>query len=132
MSAWGPKVQELLKEHKKSAAWLAKQAKISRGTIGNWLNNPDGVRPDPDIVSKVAKAFGLKARDLAPYAGYPITASIDEDDRKRRWDELGVPPRMSAAVDDARSTLSAVDQDTLVSMIETFTASKRKAPPKSK
>jgi transcriptional regulator with XRE-family HTH domain len=131
MTAWGPKVQELLKEHKKSRAWLAREAKIGRSTITNWLNNPEGVRPEPAMVGKVAKAFGLKARDLAAFAGYPITASIDENDRKQRWEELGVPPGLSQAVDEAQRELSAVDQDTLVSMMRTFTASRRKAPPKS-
>lgn len=131
VTAWGPKVQELLTEYKKSRKWLAQKAGISRGTISNWLNNPEGVRPKPEMVTKVAKAFGLKARDLAPFAGYPVTASVDDNDRARRWVELGIPPRMSAAVEDAQGSLSAVDQDTLLSMMETFIASRRKVSPKS-
>jgi transcriptional regulator with XRE-family HTH domain len=125
MTAWGTKVNELLREHKKNAAWLAKQTKIARGTISNWLNNAEGVRPDPDNVALVAKAFGLKVRDLAPYAGYPIIESKDTDERtRRRLAIIEASPRFGDAVDDI-DRLSARDQDTIFSMIEAFVGSRK-------
>ena len=131
MTAWGTKVAELLREHKKNAAWLAKQTGIARGTISNWLNNPEGVRPEPDNVGLVAKAFGLKTRDLAPYAGYPIQDSKDTNDRsRRRLNIIEASPRFANAVDKI-DRLSARDQDTLFSMIETFVASRGDTPEES-
>lgn len=124
MTAWGTKVNELLREHKKNAAWLSKQTRIARGTISNWLNNPEGVRPEPDNVARVAKAFGLKTRDLSPYAGYPIQESNDPNDRaRRRLRIIEASPRFANAVDGI-DRLSARDQDTLFSMIETFVSSR--------
>lgn len=123
---WGTKVSELLRERKKNAAWLSKQTGIARGTISNWMNNPEGVRPEPDNVVLVARAFGLKARDLAPYAGYPITESKDPDDRmRRRLAIVQASARLQHAVD-AIDRLSARDQDTLFSMIEAFATSRDK------
>ena len=124
MTAWGTKVNELLRERGKNAAWLAKQTGIARGTISNWLNNPEGVRPEPDNVGLVAKAFGLKTRDLAPYAGYPVIESKDTNERtRRRLAIIEASPRFANAVDDI-DRLSARDQDTLFSMIETFVGSR--------
>jgi len=124
MTAWGTKVNELLREHKKNAAWLAKQTGIARGTISNWLNNTEGVRPEPDNVGLVAKAFGLKTRDLAPYAGYPVQDSKDTNDRTRRHLAIiEASPRFANSVDKI-DRLSARDQDTLFSMIETFVSSR--------
>lgn len=124
MTAWGTRVKELLREHKKNAAWLSKQTGIARGTISNWLNSPEGVRPEPENVALVAKAFGLKARDLAPYAGYPITESRDTNERtRRRLAIIEASPRFASAVDDI-DRLSAHDQDTLFSLIETFVTSR--------
>jgi transcriptional regulator with XRE-family HTH domain len=125
MTAWGTKVGELLREHKKNAAWLAKQTGIARGTISNWLNNPEGVRPEPDNVGLVAKAFGLKTRDLAPYAGYPVIESKDPNERtRRRLAIIEASPRFGDAVDGI-DRLSARDQDTMFSMIETFVGSRK-------
>lgn len=124
MATWGLRVSELLKEHKKSPAWLAKQTGISRGAISNWLNNPDGVNPAPENVTSVARAFGMKARDLAPYAGYPITESKDIDDRaRRRLQVIESSERFATAVDKI-DQLSARDQDTLFSLVETFIANR--------
>jgi transcriptional regulator with XRE-family HTH domain len=119
-TTWGLRVAELLREHKKSPAWLAKQTGISRGAISNWINNPDGVQPEPGNVTSVALAFGLKARDLAPYAGFPITESKDLDDRaRRRLRTIESSERFAKAVDKI-DRLSARDQDTLYSLVETF------------
>lgn len=87
------------------------------------MNNPDGVQPKPLQVAKVAKAFGLKTRDLAPYAGYPITASADDTERTTRRAALSEQPRVVqflAGLD----RLNAKDQDTVLSMLEAFISSR--------
>lgn len=131
MTAWGMKIKELLAQHNKSASWLAQETKIARSTISNWLNNPDGVTPKPDKVARVARAFGLKARDLAPYAGYTIAPSESADEREARLRSLMLNKRWSDALDEAARTLSVRDQDTVISMIESFTASRRRNSSKS-
>lgn len=132
MNAWGLKVLELLREHKKRPAWLAKQTKISRSTIGTWLNSTDRIRPMPENVAKVAKAFGLETRDLAPYAGYPIAESNNDAHREARKAAPKVARRLARVEDELLDQLSAKDQDTLISMIEgmaeAFVTSRRSSP----
>lgn len=123
MNAWGSKLRELLADAGQRPSWLAKTAGVSRSTVGAWLNNPDGVQPKPLQVAKVAKAFGLKTRDLAPYAGYPITASADDTERTTRRAALSEQPRVVqflAGLD----RLNAKDQDTVLSMLEAFISSR--------
>ena len=126
MNAWGLKVAELLSQHKRKPSWLAKEAGVSRSTVGNWLNNPDGVTPKPLQVAKVAKAFGLKTRDLAPFAGYPINASANDTERTARRAALQEQPRVSRLID-GLDRLNARDQDTVLSMLEAFIASRSKS-----
>lgn len=116
MSAWGTKVGDLLRERGKSQKWLAEETGIARSTITNWLANPS-VRPDPANVAKVAKAFGLKARDLAPYAGYTITESRTDAERQARIAAIEASPRLAHGIDLLRG-LKPRDQDTVLSMIE--------------
>lgn len=123
MNAWGLKVQELLTQHDKKPSWLAKAAGVSRSTVGSWLNNPDGVQPKPLQVAKVAKAFGLKTRDLAPFAGYPINASADDTERTARRAALSEQPRVVQFLD-GLDRLNAKDQDTVLSMLEAFISSR--------
>ena len=119
MNAWGLKVAELLSQHKKKRSWLAKEAGVSRSTVSNWLNNPEGVTPEPLQVAKVAKAFGLKTRDLAPFAGYPINASADDTERTARRAALTEQPRVVQFLN-GLDRLNARDQDTVLSMLEAF------------
>lgn len=123
MNAWGLKIQELLDEHKMSSADLAREIKASRSTITNWLNNPEGVTPKPLMVAKVAKAFGAKTRDIAPFAGYPIQVSADDTERSTRRAALQESPRVSALLD-GLDKLNARDQDTVISMLEVFVTSR--------
>lgn len=123
MNGWGLKVRELLDQKGKKPGWLAAEAGISRSTVANWLNNPDGVTPKPLQVAKVAKAFGLKTRDIAPYAGYPIHASADDTERTVRRAALKDSPRVSQLLD-GLDRLNARDQDTVISMLEAFIASR--------
>jgi len=123
MNAWGSKVRELLDSKGHKPAWLAEAAGVSRSTVANWLNNEDGVVPKPLQVAKVAKAFGLKTRDLAPYAGYPISASADDTERTARRAALQESPRVSQFLD-GLDRLNARDQDTVISMLEAFIASR--------
>lgn len=116
MSAWGTKVGELLRQHGKAQKWLADETGIARSTITNWLANPS-VRPDPKNVALVAKAFGMKARDLAPYAGYTITDSKSDADREARIAAIEASPRLARGIDMLRG-LKPRDQDTVLSMIE--------------
>ena len=124
MNAWGSKVQELLDANHKKPSWLAHEIRAARSTVSNWLNNPEGVTPSPLMVAKVAKVFGLKTRDLAPYAGYPISASLDDTVRTARRTELRESPR-AAAMLDGLEQLNARDQDTVMSMVEAFITSRR-------
>lgn len=124
MNAWGSKVQELLDDKKMKPSELAKEIKSARSTVTNWLNNPEGVTPKPLMVAKVAKAFGMKTRDLAPFAGYPVVASADDTERTARRAELRESPR-AAAMLDGLEKLNARDQDTVMSMVEAFIASRR-------
>lgn len=126
MNAWGLKVRELLDGVHKKPAWLAREAGLARSTISNWLNNPEGVTPKPLQVAKVAKAFGLKTRELAPYAGYPVNASKDDTERTVRRTALQEAPRVSALLD-GLELLSARDQDTVMSMLEVFISSRSKS-----
>lgn len=130
MALWGLKVKELLDEQNKSAAWLARETGIARSTISNWLNNPDGVIPHPDMVAKVAKAFGKTARELAPYGGYPIITSADEGAHRARLQQLAASPRLAHMMGVIEG-LSATDQDTVISMVEAFIARGQRARPKS-
>jgi hypothetical protein len=123
MNAWGLKIQELLDANHKKPSWLAKEIKASRSTITNWLNSTEGVTPKPLMVAKVAKAFDLKTRDLAPYAGYPINASMDDTERTSRRAALQESPRVAALIDQL-DRLNARDQDTVISMLETFITSR--------
>jgi transcriptional regulator with XRE-family HTH domain len=123
MNAWGLKVRELLDQKHENAAWLAKAAGVSRSTVANWLNNEEGVTPKPLQVAKVAKAFGLKTRDLAPYAGYPIHASASDTERTARRATLQDSPRVSQLLD-GLDRLNARDQDTVLSMLEAFITSR--------
>jgi transcriptional regulator with XRE-family HTH domain len=124
MNAWGLKIQELLDRHDMKPSKLAKDAGVSRSTVGNWLHNPDGVTPKPLQVAKVAKAFGLKTRELAPFAGYPINASADDTERTARRAALVETPRVAELVR-GLERLGAKDQDTVLSMLEAFIASRR-------
>lgn len=123
MNAWGLKVQELLDSHDMKPAELAKTIKVSRSTVSNWLNSPEGVTPKPLQVAKVAKAFDMKTRDLAPYAGYPVHASADDTERSTRRAALKESPRVAALLD-GLDRLNARDQDTVISMLETFISSR--------
>lgn len=124
MNAWGLKIQELLDKQGKNPAWLAAEIRAARSTVTNWLNNPEGVTPKPLMVAKVAKAFGVQTRELAPYAGYPITASLDDTERTSRRAALQSSPRVAALLD-GLDQLKARDQDTVLSMLEAFIASRR-------
>jgi ParB-like chromosome segregation protein Spo0J len=124
MNAWGSKVQELLDARSKRPSWLAKEIHAARSTVTNWLQNPEGVTPTPLMVAKVAKAFEMKTRDLAPYAGYPVHASMDDTERTARRAELRESPR-AAAMLNGLEQLNARDQDTVMSMVEAFIASRR-------
>ena len=124
MNAWGMKIQELLDEKDMRPAELASEIKVARSTVMNWLNNPNGVTPKPLMVAKVAKAFGKLTRDLAPYAGYPVIASADDTERTIRRAELRETPR-AAAMLNGLEQLNARDQDTVMSMVEAFIASRR-------
>ena len=124
MNAWGLKIRELLDQKQEKPAWLAKTAGVARSTVTNWLNNPDGVMPKPLQVAKVAKAFGMKTRDLAPFAGYPVHAPADDTERTIRRAELRETPR-AAAMLNGLEQLNARDQDTVMSMVEAFIASRR-------
>jgi transcriptional regulator with XRE-family HTH domain len=128
MNAWGLKVLELLRAENQKPAWLANQTKISRSTIGNWLNSQHRIRPEPDNVAKVAKAFGLETRDLAPYAGYPIVDSLNSEHREARKAAPILAPRI-ARMGDLLEELSARDQDTVISMVEAFVTARRKPFP---
>ena len=123
MNAWGLKVQELLDANKKRPSWLANEIHAARSTVMNWLNSPEGVTPKPIMVAKVAKAFGMKTRDLAPYAGYPMHVSADSTERSVRRAALQESPRVAALLD-GLDRLSARDQDTVISMLETFVTSR--------
>jgi transcriptional regulator with XRE-family HTH domain len=114
----------LLGEHHMRPSELAKEIKVARSTVMNWLNNPEGVTPKPLMVAKVAKAFDLKTRDLAPFAGYPVVASADDTERTARRAELRESPR-AAAMLNGLEQLNARDQDTVMSMVEAFIASRR-------
>jgi len=116
MSAWGTKVLELLRQHGKSQKWLADEAGIARSTITNWIADT-AVVPTPKNVAVVAKAFGMKARDLAPYAGYVVTESKSDADRQARIAAIEASPRLARGIDLLRG-LSPRDQDTVLSMIE--------------
>ena len=118
-TTWGLKVQELLKEAGKTPAWLAREAKIGRSTVINWINNPNGVTPKPEQIAKVAKAFGKTARELAPYGGYPIVTSSDEGERLARIRAITTTPRETQLLGDLRK-LSARDQDTVLSLVEAW------------
>ena len=109
MNAWGSKIQELLDANHKKPSWLAKEIKSARSTVINWVNSPEGVTPKPLMVAKVAKAFGLKTRDLAPYAGYPINASLDDTDRTARRAALQESPP-GAPVQEGQDKFSGRDQ----------------------
>lgn len=124
MNAWGLKIQELLDAQQMSPSDLAKEIRAARSTVTNWLNSTEGVTPKPLMVAKVAKAFGLKTRDLAPYAGYPINASADDTERTTRRAALQEQPRVSAFLD-GLDRLNAKDQDTVLSMLEAFVTSRR-------
>jgi transcriptional regulator with XRE-family HTH domain len=123
MNAWGLRVRELLDEAGEKPSWLAKRAGVSRSTVTNWLNNPDGVTPKPLQVAKVAKAFGIKTRDLAPFAGYPIHASADDTERTVRRAALQESERVRTVLD-GLDKLNARDQDTVLSMLEAFITSR--------
>ncbi len=127
MNAWGLKIKELLDTNHKKPSWLAHEIKAARSTVANWLNSTEGVTPKPLMVAKVAKAFGLKTRDLAPYAGYPIHVSMDDTERTARRTELRESPRASAMLNGLEQ-LNARDQDTVLSMVEAFIASRRSKP----
>ena len=122
MNAWGLKIGELLAAKGKRPSWLAKEAGVSRSTVNNWLNNPEGVQPTPLNVAKVAKAFGMKTRELAPYAGYPINASADDTERTAR--RANLDPRAAKMLDGVER-LKPRDQDTVYSMVEAFIASRQ-------
>lgn len=124
MNGWGLKIKELLDQEKKTQAWLAKHAGVARSTVSNWLNNPEGVQPEPLQVAKVAKAFGLRTRDLAPFAGYPIHASASDTERTSRRAALQEQPRVVRFLD-GLDQLKARDQDTVLSMLEAFIASRQ-------
>ena len=124
MNAWGSKVRELLGTHDMTPAELARAIHAARSTVTNWMNNPRGVTPSPLMVAKTAKAFGVKTRDLAPFAGYPIVASADDTERTIRRAALQESPRV-AAVLNGLDRLNAKDQDTVISMLEAFIASRR-------
>lgn len=126
-TTWGLKVQELLKEAGKSPAWLAKEAKIARSTVVNWLNNPNGVQPKPEMIARVAKAFGKTARELAPYGGYPIVTSSDEGERLARLNAIETTPREDRLLGLLRQ-LSPRDQDTVMSMVEAWATVRGKGP----
>ena len=123
MNAWGQKIQELLDENHMKPSALAQKIKAARSTVTNWLNSSEGVTPKPLMVAKVAKAFGMKTRDLAPYAGYPINASMDDTERTARRAALRESPRV-ASVLDGLDRLNARDQDTVLSMLEVFITSR--------
>lgn len=125
MAVWGLRIKELLAEQKKTPSWLAQRSGIARSTISNWLNNPNGVTPKPEHVAKVAKALGTTTRELAPYAGYPIINSSDVGERQARINAIAASPRLAKAAEDIAKELSARDQDTVLSMIETFISSRR-------
>lgn len=118
-TTWGLKVQELLKEAGKTPAWLAREAKIGRSTVINWINNPNGVTPKPEQIAKVAKAFNKTARELAPYGGYPIVQSSDEGERLARIKAIETTPREARLLGDLRR-LSPRDQDTVLSLVEAW------------
>lgn len=119
MALWGLKVKELLTDANQSPAWLARETGIARSTISNWLNKPDEVTPKPQMVAKVAKAFGKTARELAPYGGYPITSSSDEGEHKARLAQIAASPRLVHLLGKLDG-LSATDQNTVISMVEAF------------
>jgi transcriptional regulator with XRE-family HTH domain len=122
MNGWGLKIGELLAAKGKRASWLAKEAGVSRSTVTNWLNNPEGVQPTPLNVAKVAKALGMKTRDLAPYAGYPIVASADDTERSIR---RANPDPRAVKMMNGVERLKPRDQDTVYSMVEAFIASRQ-------
>jgi hypothetical protein len=124
MNAWGLKIQELLDTNNMKPSALAKEIKAARSTVTNWLNSSEGVTPKPLMVAKVAKAFGLKTRDLAPFAGYPIHVSMDDTERTIRRAALRESPRAEAMLNGLEQ-LNARDQDTVMSMVEAFIASRR-------
>lgn len=125
MTVWGLRVKELLDAKGQTAAWLSRETGIARSTISNWLNNPSGVQPKPGHVAKVAKAFKLEARDLAPYGGYPIITSKDDGERQARKEALAAMPRLAQIAEDIATKLSPRDQDTALSMVEAFIASRQ-------
>lgn len=122
MNGWGLKIKELLVARKKRPSWLANEAGVARSTVNNWLNNPEGVQPTPLNVAKVAKAFGMKTRDLAPYAGYPINASADDTERSSR---RANPDPRAVKMMNGVERLKPRDQDTVYSMVEAFIASRQ-------
>ena len=125
MALWGLKVKELLDDNQKSAAWLSRETGIARSTISNWLNKPDGVTPKPDMVARVAKAFGKTARELAPYGGYPIMTSSDEGEHQARLKSIAASPRLAQMMGLIEG-LNATDQDTVISIVEAFISRARK------
>lgn len=121
MAQFGLKVQELLAQAGKDAAWLAVQTRIANSTISNWLSNPV-VQPKPSSVAKVATAFGVTVDELAAAAGYAIRQSADNGDRAARRDALlAASPRWENAID-RLAKKSAREQDVALSMLESYLA----------
>ena len=123
MSAFGVKVQELLRQRGHDASWLAAQTGIDNSTISNWLNNPNNVTPKPSSVAKVAKAFGITVDDLAVAAGYTIRQSSSDDARLQRINTLMAQNPRIERIHERLSRLPAVEADRVLSMLEAYLSS---------
>lgn len=135
MSSFGIYIVETLAAHGKNAAWLAERIGVKPQTVSSWKRKPDRL-PKPDLAYKVAtifeKEFGIPHDRTAAAAGYPFNFSADQTDQQQRLQALAAASPRAAKNFTRIATLPSDPQDEVLSMIETWFATKaqqtRRAP----
>lgn len=112
-------VEDELIRQGKNWAWLARETEIAASTFTAWKNNPERA-PDLHSLGLVAVKLGIPLRKLIEACGYPVDDSAGYADRQARASALiaAVPGLAEVAEDLAK--LKPDDQDSLLSVIETW------------
>lgn len=112
-------IQDELDSQGKTWAWLARETNLSQSTFTEWKQDPDRI-PELNKLALVAGKLRVSLRVLIEACGYPVDESADYADRQARARALvaAVPKLAEVAEDLAR--LRPDDQDSILSLIETW------------